>query len=476
MGTMGAYPEWVEEHNDTGIEIKQRGDNYYAYKVTSKWNPDKGYSEKITEAYLGTVTPDGIRPPKHKRDRNPQSVLDTGQILLLDDVYDPLKPSLKDNFPDTWQTLLAVASLKLCYNAPFKRLHHHHQTSWSSHLWDEATLSKNCLTERVREWGEASNYRRQFFRSLVADGDYVAIDLTQVYSDSANIAWLEAGYNPHEAFQKQLQLLLVHNLTEQLPAFLKLLPGSIRDVSSLENAIAETEFEDILVVVDKGFWSSANFAELEASNLGYLAAVRRNATELNYVRPAEYPDHFEWKDRQILARSYEVDEGRVIHHFLDMEMRADEHTTGLERIDGGGKSREDFESKRQQLGTLALLTNRAFSSQDAYTVYKQRFEIEKGFDVLTNTLEADKSYMQDRQAMEGYMFVLFLALYAHAAILNRLRDRELTNQYSVPDVLEYLAKFYRVEVDGEVVDSAVPKQTRELADELDVPITQNVGS
>ena len=74
------------------------------------------------------------------------------------------------------------------------------------------------------------------------------------------------------------------------------------------------------------------------------------------------------------------------------------------------------------------------------------------------------------------MFVLFLALYAHAAILNRLRERELTNRYGVPDVLEYLSKIYRVEVDGNVVDSEVPKLTRELADELDVPITQNVGS
>jgi len=121
---MGKFPDWVEAHNDTGIEIKQRNDNYYAYKVTSKWNPEKGYSEKITEEYLGKVTRYGIRPPKHKRDRSPQSILETGQILLLKDVFDPLKPALKETFPDTWETLHAVGSLKLCYNAPFKRLQH----------------------------------------------------------------------------------------------------------------------------------------------------------------------------------------------------------------------------------------------------------------------------------------------------------------------------------------------------------------
>jgi len=76
-------------------------------------------------------------------------------------------------------------------------------------------------------------------------------------------------------------------------------------------------------VVDKGFWSSDNFAALESSDLGYLAAVRRNATLLEYVRPEAYPAHFEWKDRQILARSYSLDEGREVHHFLDMKMRAE---------------------------------------------------------------------------------------------------------------------------------------------------------
>jgi len=41
-------------------------------------------------------------------------------------------------------------------------------------------------------------------------------------------------------------------------------------------------------------------------------------------------------------------------------------------------------------------------------------------------------------------------------------------------VLEYLAKIYRVEVDEDMMGSEVPKQTRDLANELDVPIPQNL--
>jgi len=37
----------------------------------------------------------------------------------------------------------------------------------------------------------------------------------------------------------------------------------------------------------------------------------------------------------------------------------------------------------------------------------------------------------------------------------------------------YLSKFYRVVVDGEVIDSEVPKKTRELIEELDIEELKN---
>lgn len=469
---MADLPDWVEEHRETGMEIRERSGNYYAYKVTSEWDPDKGRPQKITEGYLGKVTPEGIVPPKHKR--KPESILETGNVLLVEELLAPVKEPLQDAFPGTWQTLLAAATLKCCYQPPLKRLQHHHETSWSSRLWPEATLSKNALTDRVREWGRAHGQRLQVYRSLAAEGDHLAIDLTQVYSDSENIEWLEKGYNSHQENQDQLQLLLIYNLSGHVPVFLKLLPGSIRDVSSLQNAVLEAGFEDVVIVVDKGFWSSENFAALEQSGLGYLAAVRRNATLLEYLPQDDYEEYFGWRDRYVWARSYPADGDRTVHHFLDMTARAEEETTVLGQIDAGKRDEESIEGSRDRLGTLALLTNRDLSSERAYELYKQRIEIESTFDVLVNTLESDKTYMQDREAIEGYLFMLFLALYAHSALLERLRDVELLDRYSVADVLTQLSKAYRVVVDGEVIESEVPKQTRDLAKALDAPITQNV--
>jgi len=101
---------------------------------------------------------------------------------------------------------------------------------------------------------------------------------------------------------------------------------------------------------------------------------------------------------------------------LDKKLKAEEENSLLQRIEDGKEEPETLEKKRDRLGTLALLTNRDFDSEEAYRLYKQRDEIEKAFDGLMNTLEADKSYMQDREAIQGYMFVQFAALYAYSRI------------------------------------------------------------
>ncbi|MFZ2412373.1 MAG: transposase, partial [Candidatus Methanoperedens sp.] len=45
-----------------------------------------------------------------------------------------------------------------------------------------------------------------------------------------------------------------------------------------------------------------------------------------------------------------------------------------------------------------------------FELLKSRVEIEVTFDTFKNVLNADRSYMRDDSAMEGWMFVNFIAL------------------------------------------------------------------
>ena len=62
------YPEWVLKHKTLGTAIVRNKNNFYLYKISSKWNKDKGRAQKVTEKYLGKITPEGIVAPKIKPD------------------------------------------------------------------------------------------------------------------------------------------------------------------------------------------------------------------------------------------------------------------------------------------------------------------------------------------------------------------------------------------------------------------------
>ena len=59
---MKRYPDWVENEHIKGTSIKQIGDNYYLYSVTSKYSKDKGYPISI-QRYIGKITKDGLIEP-----------------------------------------------------------------------------------------------------------------------------------------------------------------------------------------------------------------------------------------------------------------------------------------------------------------------------------------------------------------------------------------------------------------------------
>ena len=55
-----SYPNWVLKHKEKNTEIKFISNKYYLYKITSKWDPIKKRTKKITLGLIGSITQNGI--------------------------------------------------------------------------------------------------------------------------------------------------------------------------------------------------------------------------------------------------------------------------------------------------------------------------------------------------------------------------------------------------------------------------------
>jgi transposase len=106
---------------------------------------------------------------------------------------------------------------------------------------------------------------------------------------------------------------------------------------------------------------------------------------------------------------------------------------------------EVFTARKHTFGTLTLTYDfeKSHTAQEIYEIYKQRNEIEVMFSVYKTFLKADKSYMQNRYVLEGWLFVNFIAMLAYFKLFDRLREEKLVKKMSPADVLHCAQGIYQ---------------------------------
>jgi transposase len=473
-------PPWVEKFKTKGIEIKESNGHYYARRITSRHDPKLGRSRKITLEYLGTVTPEGIRPAKHKRTPQLGGRLDAGNFALLDAFVEPVQSAVRSSFPDDWESLMAAAAIKLCYLEPCSRLRLRYETSLACRRWPKARLDDDEFPNVLRRVGFQWAAQRDVFRTLAHDEKHMAIDLSHLFSESQRIPWLEFGHNGDDVWRPQLQVLLCWGTTTHRPGFLQLLLGATNSAQTIAHAVKESPIQELIAVFDKGFWSPGNMKALEDEDVHYAMALRRDLPIVHLRPHAQYRRHFQYREEAQFWRKDDW-EGRTIYHFLDKKIAADEESAYFNRIEKADgpeeerRRRSSYREHRNALGTLSVLTDTGLGPADVYSLIKERREVEYAYDALQNELRADVTWMRTKESMTAYLFIAFLALHLYSQILDHLKRKRMLSTYSVRDVLTYLSKLDVVQVNDKTYPLPVTAQTQNVIDRLELPITQNLG-
>lgn len=477
MGNMGLkdFPDWVMKHKKKGIAIEKRGNSYYAKRVTSVWDPEMKKPRTKTLEYLGTVSPNGIIPSRNKRNLKIGGILEAGHIAFLERFVNNISEPLIDIFPRDWQNILSAACIKLCYQEPFSRMKIRHDTSWSRRLWPGAALSKNSITKFLPRIGRQWNAQREFFTEISKDEKHMAIDLSHIFSNSQNIPWLEVSHNPEEIWKPQLEILLMWGTSNKRPGFMKLLPGATHSAKALSNTIWESGLQEVIAIMDKGFYSQDNIDFLEDANIQYAMALKRDLPIIKHSTHLKYKDYFHYKKHAQWYRSMDLGDGRTVYHYLDKSLADKEESAYLAMVEEGEATKTNYNRLKRRFGTLSIITDTGLPAKDVYHLYKERREIEYAFEAFKKTLDADVTWMRTRESLQGYLFVHFIALHLYSQVLDHLKRKDLLERYSVLDILTYLSKVCVVEVGGEDRVGEVSKQTQKVIDLLEIPITQMLG-
>jgi len=483
------YPDWVLKYKVKGTELRKKGNSYYLYKVTSVWDKERKKPKKITQKFLGTITKEGLIKPRHERlleNMKHISVKEFGATDFIVGMNDDIVNKLKEAFPKRWKEIFVFVVFRFLYTSPIKNLQTYYADSFLSETLSGAHLSQKSVGELLRDIGRERGRIKMVLRSLISGTDFALVDLTHVLSLSNGVVSSVIGFNSKRDFSPQVHLIFLFSLDCHMPSYFRMIPGSIRDVSSLVLTVREAGVKNAVLIGDKGFFSEDNVLDLEDDGNGglhYIFPLKRNSSLIDYskIRQGDkksFDGYFRFGKRVIWHYSYYVSggvlKGKKIVVFLDERLKTEEEKDYIARMEDNKDSKktiEDFYKIQYRQGTIAVITDLDDDAEKIYTVLKSRSEIETMFDAFKNVLQADRAYMRDDYQMEGWMFINFLALVFYYTVYRILLDNDLLKRYSPKDVLVHLSRIYKLKIQNQWVTSEIPKKTRDIMEKLNLDIT-----
>lgn len=482
-----AFPEWVEKQKKRGFEIKEIRGNYYMYERKSAWDPKRKKAKKVTGAYVGKVTPEGVVPKKTRIEAgSPVFSVEFGATAFPAGLSADLLDGLRERFEDdVAERLWAIAALRLVSPCPFKRIAHRYESSWISRILPDLALSQASITRLLDAVGNDRRACAAFMRDTTEPATHILIDGTGTVSRSEKIARALPGHFRAHGYIPQINQIYVVSVSdgESSPAFYRNVAGNVPDVTAFALTVRDAGIENAVVVADAGFASKDNFAMLADEGLDFIVPLKRNTAEID-LRGIDYESIFNYHHRAISAHS-EIKDGHRICVFRDEKLRADEMADFVgrgEKANAVAEKKNSFEpskdirdvaaqtkAKTASFGTIVLRTSLTENdTRTIYETYKVRWEIEQLFDTMRNTVGQDVSFMRDDPGFEAWTFINHVTLMMACRVLALIRKHDMCKDWSLAGVLDHLSRVHAVQVANEWTLAEVVGKTKKMMADLSI--------
>jgi transposase len=303
---------------------------------------------------------------------------------------------------------------------------------------------------------------------------------------------------------RQINLALLSGRSNGLPLWYTSLPGSLNDCKTLKNLVKELhklEAGKFSLVMDRGFYSAENLRFLVENGIKFMIPVP-NKTNWHKTLILQHRDsmfahvdgYIPSSDGSRLLQSKTVyhpfaDGSRAwVHIYYDSEIRSqaeqqfmaeykkryDEFASGsldpdyreyyetyfthgyktrngqkvIARLDPVKVFNEDIS------GYWCIYTTSEKDAEKALNAYRERNDIKMLFDDLKNALDCSRLRVHTKNAMQGRLFVQFIALVILTEFKKAVKahNKELVKYGNYRSVLKRVASFSQVKFSGKYKD------------------------
>lgn len=495
----------------------------YVYSVESYWDKEKK-APRNRQVCLGRLDPEtgNVIPSKRRRkkisDRAAAAPGVTvtsrvaGPYLLLEKltVQHGLRKLLKRCFPDDFELIMSLVYYIAHKGGALSRAE-----PWSAaclHPHGETIASQRISELLLRLTEDARQRFLAFWLEHVSEDDWLCYDITSVSSYARHNEYTHFGYNRDGEPMEQINLAMLFGQEKRLPAHYRRLPGNISDVSTLKTTAKSLDYlglDSLHFVLDRGFYSIDNIDELFARRHKFtiaLPAGRKWVEKMldrhcdGIASPANYLTTGGEEALYTVTELHKWGDGNHrcwLHIFYNAERAAGEFDRftrkliGLrnELLDGNTLEaheefyrrylvvretpkrglRVDFNEKEIQKhrkkysGFFCIMSNKIKDAEEALNVYRNKDVVENCFDDLKNHLDMKRLRVHGAKAMDGRLFLQFLALIYISSIRTAIQNDEKLKYLTAREVMEEMETLVRVKYSnryGQVFTETTPLQRR----------------
>lgn len=418
-----------------------------------------------------------------------------GAVYLLEQIGEitGVTHDLKRCFPETYQQILSIAYYLILESTPlyrFSKWNHTHKHPYGRNIPSQRSSE---LLASISEHPKIRFFTLQADRRL--ETEFLAFDTTSISSYSQLIKQVKYGKNKEDDDLPQINLALLLGEKSGLPAYYRKLPGNLSDVKLVEKLMKDISFlklEKVKLVLDRGFYSADNINSMYRHHYKFLIGGKLSLsfikskldqirdelkTRKNYHREVSLfalgvPQ--EWPYKEVKPRTgKEISQIRriYVHYYYNDQKATDDRIrfyNELDRLEEEllAKCRKpDHEAlykkyfivtetpKRgvkveaiqkaicnaeKNFGYFALISNGIKDPIEAIKIYRTKDLIEKAFGNLKERLNMRRESVASEEALEGKLFIQFIAL-IHVCYIKRAMDTEpLLAKHSMQEVLDEL--------------------------------------
>lgn len=442
-----------------------------------------------------------VHPAPERKKQGPVPTTEAKRLFcgatdLFDSIGDKLgiKADLKTCFPEQYKQILSLAYYLILEDRnPMSRFPKWERTHAHPFGKDIPSQRSSELFSSITEEEKTQFFRLQGKRRT--DNEFWAYDTTSISSHSTALKQVRYGNNKDHEHLPQINLALLFGEESNLPFYYRKLAGNISDVKTVKNLLADMNqlgFSKVKLVMDRGFYSEENINSLYQNHLKFILAAKVSLVyvqkELDKVRDtmrtrSNYNSNYQlyshtttidWdysQDRPYKKDTLQDKKRMYLHIYYNSEKAIEKesnfnalldqleaelvsgkkksehekqyakyfkvHTTPVRGIQVTAKQ-EAIDKAEKDYGFFVLVSNEIKDPIRALEIYRNKDVVEKAFGNLKERLNLRRTSVSSDSALEGKLFVQFIALIYMSYIKKQMQTQNMFKTYTVQEVLDEL--------------------------------------